>query len=186
MICPYGGDRERPFPASQSDHRHKGRSVARQERRRREYVRRYWAPRVAPVGQWLFDMAALWVFLRAFGHSLDVDALIVAFGLANILAAIPITPGGLGVVEAVYLTTLVGFGVPAREATLGVASYRIAQYFFPIVLGASAYLSLRLGPWSVRDERLEAELLVDDRPSASRVDFLPDPRTERQPPTPDG
>jgi putative heme transporter len=140
------------------------------------------------LAQWLFDMAALWVFLRAFGHSLDVDALIVAFGLANILAAIPITPGGLGVVEAVYLTTLVGFGVPSREATLGVASYRIAQYFFPILLGATAYLSLRLGPWSVRDKRLEAELLVDEATSVSRVDFLLHPRhsrTERQPPTPD-
>jgi putative heme transporter len=140
------------------------------------------------LGQWLFDMAALWVFLRAFGHSLDVDALIVAFGLANILAAIPITPGGLGVVEGVYLTTLVGFGVPAREATLGVASYRIAQYFFPIVLGASAYLSLRFGPWSVRDEQLEAVLAVDDTTSASRVDFLLDPlhsRNEPQPPPPD-
>jgi putative heme transporter len=141
------------------------------------------------LGQWLFDMAALWVFLRAFGHSLDVDALIVAFGLANILAAIPITPGGLGVVEAVYLTTLVGFGVPSREATLGVASYRIAQYFFPIVLGALAYLSLRLGKWSVRDERLEVELEVDeDATSASRVDFLLDPRHHhpgRPPPTPD-
>ncbi len=113
------------------------------------------------LGQWLFDMAALWVFLRAFGYSLDIDALIVAFGLANILAAIPITPGGLGVVEAVYLTTLVGFGVPAREATLGVAAYRIAQYFFPIAIGALAYLSLRLGPWPIQDEQLTTELPVD-------------------------
>jgi putative heme transporter len=140
------------------------------------------------LGQWLFDMAALWVFLRAFGHSLDIDALIVAFGLANILAAIPITPGGLGVVEAVYLTTLVGFGVPSQEATLGVASYRIAQYFFPILLGATAYLSLRLGPWSVRDVPLAAELTLDDSTSTSRVDFLLDPphrRTERQPPSAD-
>ena len=45
---------------------------------------------------WLLDAASLWVFLRAFGGTLDIDALLVAFGLANIFAVIPITPGGLG------------------------------------------------------------------------------------------
>jgi len=45
--------------------------------------------------------------------------LLVAFGLANVLAAIPITPGGLGVVEAVLTSTLVGFGTPSAVAILG-------------------------------------------------------------------
>ena len=48
------------------------------------------------AANWILDAAALWVFLRAFGASTDVDALIVAFGLVNVLAVIPITPGGLG------------------------------------------------------------------------------------------
>ena len=45
---------------------------------------------------WLFDAAALWVFLRAFNVSMAPDALIISFGIANVLAAIPITPVGLG------------------------------------------------------------------------------------------
>ena len=49
---------------------------------------------------WLFDAAALWVFLRAFNVSVDFDALVIAFGIANVLAAIPITPGGLGYVDS--------------------------------------------------------------------------------------
>ena len=105
---------------------------------------------------WLLDAASLWVFLRAFGGTLDIDGLLVAFGLANVFAVIPITPGGLGIVEGIYIPTLVGFGLPRRAATLGVASYRLAQYWFPILLGGVLYLSLRVGPWSIeRRDRLD-------------------------------
>jgi uncharacterized protein (TIRG00374 family) len=105
---------------------------------------------------WLFDAASLWVFLRAFGGTVPLDGLLVAFGLANILASVPITPGGLGIVEGVYIPTLVGFGLSRSVATLGVISYRVAQYWLPILLGGLAYLSLRVGPWSIaRRDRLE-------------------------------
>ncbi len=63
---------------------------------------------------WLLDAACLWVFVWAFGHAISPIDLLVAYGLANILAAIPLTPAGLGVVEATLIPTLVGFGVPAR------------------------------------------------------------------------
>lgn len=105
---------------------------------------------------WLCDASALWVFLRAFGGSLDLDALFIAFGLANIFAVIPITPGGLGIVEGIYIPTLIGFNMPRRVATLGVASYRLAQFWFPILLGGILYASLRVGPWSIeRRDRLD-------------------------------
>ena len=35
-------------------------------------------------------------------------------------------------------------------ALLGVATYRRAQYFFPILLGGVLYGSLRVGPWSIK------------------------------------
>ena len=38
--------------------------------------------------------------------------LLVAYGLANILAVIPITPGGLGIIEGILIPALHGFGVP--------------------------------------------------------------------------
>ncbi len=108
------------------------------------------------TANWLLDAASLWVFLRAFGGHVPFDGLIVAFGLANIICSFPITPGGLGIVEGVYIPTLVGFGLSRSVATLGVLSYRLAQYWLPILLGALAYLSLRVGPWSIeRRDRLE-------------------------------
>jgi len=97
------------------------------------------------TANWLLDLLALWLFLRAFGGTVSADGLLVAFGLANVLASIPITPGGLGIVEGVYIPTLVGFGVPAATATVTVLTYRIAQFWLPILVGGVAYASLRVG-----------------------------------------
>ena len=94
---------------------------------------------------WLLDLLALWLFLRAFGGSVAPDGLLVAFGLANVLASVPITPGGLGIVEGIYIPTLVGFGVPAATATVTVLTYRIAQFWLPILVGGVSYASLRIG-----------------------------------------
>ncbi|MBA3605368.1 MAG: flippase-like domain-containing protein [Actinomycetota bacterium] len=126
---------------------------------------------------WLLDAASLWVFLRAFGETLDLDALIVAFGLANIIAVIPITPGGLGIVDAYYIPTLVAFGITRRGATLALATYRIAQFLLAILVGAVLYATLRVGPWRIeRRDRLSrlrdlARRQGTDAPSESRVDF---------------
>ena len=106
---------------------------------------------------WVLDMAALWVFLLAFGADIDLRGLIVAFGLANIMAVVPITPGGLGIVEGIFIPTLVGFGLTRSIATVGVLSYRIAQYWMPLIVGAIVYLSLRVGPWAIdRSEKLKS------------------------------
>ncbi|HEX6235652.1 MAG TPA: lysylphosphatidylglycerol synthase transmembrane domain-containing protein [Acidimicrobiales bacterium] len=93
---------------------------------------------------WILDAASLWVFLRAFGSAPAADALFVAFGIANVLAAIPVTPRGLGVVEAALITTLVAFGMPRGPTVLGVVSYRLVNFWVPIPVGALAYLSIRL------------------------------------------
>ncbi len=105
---------------------------------------------------WLADAASLWVFLFAFGaHVFPID-LLVAYGLANILAVIPITPGGLGVVEFFLITILTGFGTPTAAATAGVLSWRLVNFWLPIPLGGMSYLSLRFGPKG-RDMRLRRE-----------------------------
>lgn len=97
------------------------------------------------VANWLLDLASLGVFLAAFGHRVPIDDLLVAFGLANVLGAIPITPGGLGIIEGVLIPTLVGFGTPRGVALLGVAAWRLFNFWVPIPIGAVTYLSLRVG-----------------------------------------
>lgn len=97
------------------------------------------------AANWLLDAAALWVFLRAFGESVNPVNLIVAYGVVGVLAAIPITPGGLGVVETALPALLITFGVPAGPAGAAVLSWRLVQFWMPIPLGGLAYASLRLG-----------------------------------------
>jgi putative heme transporter len=92
---------------------------------------------------WLLDAACLWVFLWSFGSVVSPIDLLVAYGLANVLAAIPITPAGLGIIEGVLIPSLVGFGVPQSQAILAVLAYRLVNFWIPIPLGGVCYASLQ-------------------------------------------
>jgi hypothetical protein len=92
---------------------------------------------------WLFDAACLWVFIWSFHTVISPVDLLVAYGLANVLAAIPVTPAGLGVVEGILIPTLVGFGVPHSQAILAVLAYRLVNFWIPIPIGGAAYASLQ-------------------------------------------
>jgi uncharacterized protein (TIRG00374 family) len=96
------------------------------------------------AANWLFDASSLWVFLFAFGAHVDPIDLLVAYGLANVLAVLPLTPGGLGVIELTLVTVLTGFGVHAGAATAGVLCWRLVNFWLPIPFGGASYLSLRL------------------------------------------
>lgn len=93
---------------------------------------------------WLLDAGSLAVFVGAFGKWVNPDGILVAYGLANVLAVIPITPGGLGVIEATLTSLLVGFDAPRGIATLGVIAYRLVNFWLPIPVGGLAYLSLQV------------------------------------------
>ena len=60
--------------------------------------------------------------------------------MAQVLALVPFTPGGLGFVEAGLTGTLALAGVPAAEALVAALAYRLASYWLPIPFGLGAYL----------------------------------------------
>jgi uncharacterized protein (TIRG00374 family) len=97
------------------------------------------------AANWLLDATSLYIFLFAFGVHLDPVDVLVAYGLANVLAVIPLTPGGLGVIELTIVSVLTGFGAHEGAATAGVLSWRLVNFWLPIPFGGAAYLSLRLG-----------------------------------------
>jgi hypothetical protein len=101
---------------------------------------------VVAAANWLFDAGSLFVFLGTFGYWVNPVALLVAYGVANILAVIPVTPGGLGVVEFGLISVLVAFGVPSSVAGIGVVAWRLVNFWLPIPVGGAAYLSLRVHP----------------------------------------
>jgi uncharacterized protein (TIRG00374 family) len=95
---------------------------------------------------WLLDAASLWCFVAAFGSRTNPVELFAAYGIANVAGALPLTPGGLGVVDSVAPLLLVGFGVTRSVATLGVLGWRLVNFWLPIPTGAAAYLSLKVQP----------------------------------------
>jgi uncharacterized protein (TIRG00374 family) len=123
-------------------------------RRRRLILAVAWAG-----ANWMLDAAALWVFLLAFGFAANPMHLLVAYGLACLVGLVPITPGGLGIIEGVLVPAIVGFGTPQGIALLGVLGWRLVQYWLPMPLAVAAYASLKAGPLRrdrVREARVTA------------------------------
>jgi uncharacterized protein (TIRG00374 family) len=99
---------------------------------------------------WLLDAAALWCCLRAYGHTYGYDGLMTAFALSQVAAWIPLTPGGLGVVEGVLVPTLLGFGGTRATVVVAVITYRLMSYWMTIPLGALAYGGIAGSRWVAR------------------------------------
>ncbi len=129
---------------------------------------------------WLLDASSLFVFIAAFGKIVSPIDLLVAYGLAFVLAVIPITPSGLGVIEGVLIPTLVGFGVPRETAILGVLGYRLVNFWLPIPVGGIAYLSLRFSGegWGQRLRHARDEVASLDDDTVRRATDAMSPRPE--------
>jgi uncharacterized protein (TIRG00374 family) len=60
-----------------------------------------------------------------------------------VIGLIPITPGGLGIVEASLSGFLVLAGLTGAEAVLATLAYRLASYWLPMLAGPVAYATFR-------------------------------------------
>ena len=98
------------------------------------------------AGDLLFDLLSLDLVFLALRYQPGFGPLAVAYATANIASAIPLTPGGLGIIEVTLVAVTVGFGAPRATAVLAVLGYRIVNYWLPLIPGAIAYIRLRLRP----------------------------------------
>jgi uncharacterized protein (TIRG00374 family) len=98
---------------------------------------------VATVGTTGCDFAALLFALRAVGAEPQPSLVLLAYAGAGLLALIPLTPGGVGFVEAGLVGTLTLAGVSAGDATLATLTYRLVSYWLPIPFGIAAYVAFR-------------------------------------------
>ena len=92
---------------------------------------------------WLLDYLVLVAALYAVGARPRLSIVLVAYSSAAVLAMIPITPGGLGFVEAGLTATLTAAGVPVSRALLATLAYRLVAFWLPIPAGGGAYLVFR-------------------------------------------
>jgi uncharacterized membrane protein YbhN (UPF0104 family) len=93
----------------------------------------------ASVGKSLFDYLALVSCLYAVSAKPDPALVLLSYVAASFLGMIPITPGGLGFVEAGLTGTLVLAGVDAAAAATATLAYRLASFWLPLPAGAVAY-----------------------------------------------
>jgi uncharacterized protein (TIRG00374 family) len=98
----------------------------------------------AAAGNRMFDFAALVAALTALGAHARPSQVMMVYAVAQALALIPLTPGGLGFVESGMTTLLVLVGVTADQAVVGTLLYRLIAFWLPIPLGALAWAGWRI------------------------------------------
>ena len=84
---------------------------------------------------WLFDAAALFAALAAMGQTIPVRGVVVAYTLGQLVAAIPILPGGGGTIEATMSAGLVVAGGTGAAVIAAVLLYRIVSAWALVPLG---------------------------------------------------
>jgi uncharacterized membrane protein YbhN (UPF0104 family) len=94
------------------------------------------------VAWWACDIAAFWACLHAFGGSIGVTALVMAYLAGHAFNVLPV-PGGVGPVEGGMIAALVAFGEPAGLALVAVLGYQVISVWLPAAPGALALLGLR-------------------------------------------
>lgn len=92
---------------------------------------------------WVLDAAVLWTFLAVYGEPISPIPVLLAYCAANLAAVVPLTPGGIAVVEGIAISALLGYGVPAEVAVIAVLSWRLLQFWAPVPIAGLCYLSLR-------------------------------------------
>jgi uncharacterized protein (TIRG00374 family) len=92
------------------------------------------------AGRWIFDFLSLYAALVAVGARPPLYVALLAYSAAQLLGQLPLTPGGLGVVEAGLTGTLALAGVAAAPAALATLAYRLASYWLPLPVGLGAWI----------------------------------------------
>ena len=107
---------------------------------------RWWSISLATVVGHLSLYLVLLVALRNIGVSQsDVGwaEVLAVFAFTRLVTAIPLTPGGLGVVELALTSGLVAAGGNREEVVAAVLVYRFLTYVLPIPLGVVSYVFWR-------------------------------------------
>ncbi len=95
----------------------------------------WWQALLAAAGKWVFDFLTLTFALAAVGARPNVALVLIAYAAVSLLGQIPLTPGGLGVVEAGLTGALALIGVSGGAAVLATLAYRLFNYWLYLPAG---------------------------------------------------
>jgi hypothetical protein len=93
---------------------------------------------------WLAACACLAACIVAVNGHVPWRGVLVAFTVGQVAASLPITPGGLGVVEGSITGLLVAFGMPTETALASVLLFRVVSFWALVPVGWFAWITISL------------------------------------------
>lgn len=112
-------------------------------------LRRHYAPTVGRtplsylqfgliVSRIALEAGVLWIVLRTFEVEVDFGQAMLVYGTAKVVAGLPATPGGLGLVEGGMIGLLVGMGFTPEIVVAPVLAYQLIDYWLLALIGLIA------------------------------------------------
>jgi uncharacterized membrane protein YbhN (UPF0104 family) len=103
------------------------------------------------LANWLFDAGCLVASAWALRAAVPWQGLLAAYGLTQVAASLPVTPGGLGVVEASLTALLAAYGMPVAAALAVTLLYRAVSFWALQPVGWGTWAGLELAArWGAR------------------------------------
>ncbi|MDQ2726083.1 MAG: YbhN family protein [Actinomycetota bacterium] len=109
---------------------------------------------------WLFDLGCLTLAFASVGAAVPWRGLLLAYAAAQLATNLPITPGGLGVVEGSLTVALVAFGGAQASTVAAVLIYRVLSFWIILPIGWGVLGALTV---SHRRRRIPGPLVLAGR-----------------------
>ena len=94
------------------------------------------------LANWVLDCGCLALSFLALGIGVPWKGLLLAYGAGQLAANLPITPGGLGVVEGSLTVALVAFGGSETSTVAAVLLYRILSFWIGLPVGWGTWAAI--------------------------------------------
>ncbi|MCU1363021.1 MAG: hypothetical protein JWM55_849 [Acidimicrobiaceae bacterium] len=130
-------------------HRHKpstdlgSRLLGERDKVRSDLGKNWWKAILLVGGRIGLDYSSLLAVLRATGVRPNPALILLAYSATAVLALLPITPGGLGIVEASLSGLLVLARIPSANAVVATLAFRVGSYWLPTIAGGVCYFLYR-------------------------------------------
>jgi putative heme transporter len=96
------------------------------------------------LANWVYDGATLVACMLALGIGVPWRGILVAYALTQVAASLPITPGGLGVVEGSLTALLVAYGIGTDQALAATLLYRLVSFWGLVPVGWFSWATIEL------------------------------------------
>lgn len=129
---------ERALPPSLCGHLRSAEEATRRMDQFQPSVGLWLACIAAAILNWMMDAVVLVMGLLTVGAPVPWRGVLLSYAAAQLLVELPVTPGGLGLVEGGLVEVLTRFHVPFSQATAGTLMYRAISYWFLLIVGWAA------------------------------------------------